>query len=526
MCHQSMSCQTGSGLAVEAVLKHSQSNGSARLLLLLIARHIDAGDPSPSKAMLCCEMNLDEVGVRRHINKLEQLQELQVAERGGFRGRNRYTIVLPLHHGRSERCRCDAAEDACDSTENPDENARGATMHGTRAELHGTRVNSPGVDSHPPRAESHGVNSQGVQSGTEVAHNVPAPGHAMMPLNPMNAMHDAWQGDDLRSDDVERSDVERSDLERDDSEEIAEALMAQQVSQRIAVRLARSNPQECLRQLQYLPYWRQIHEIRDSGAWLHDAITKAYGPPRNGPPRNAAPHNAPPRSCAGPPHSQGAPHQRHLHRGNSHQGALPPARVQGKVQLQATNKTRESAARQERIAPQGADTPQEISKSQEIHHRWEGQPICSIEGPSKAHRQGRVQAHRVQAHRVQAHRVQAHRVQAQPEVQRSSAGSRAKQPPQIALRALEETKAILGRIPTCHCTATRPGENAATLDTTKAHWICYSGQCRFRQEAQEASVSLPETVTDAARHGPLSPLTSLSETLSSGTWRYAESRRQ
>jgi hypothetical protein len=51
-----------------------KEQGSARLLLLLIARRIDRKEPSPSVLELCREMNLcDTSNVRKHLSSLVSL---------------------------------------------------------------------------------------------------------------------------------------------------------------------------------------------------------------------------------------------------------------------------------------------------------------------------------------------------------------------------------------------------------------------------------------------------------------------
>jgi hypothetical protein len=61
--------------------------------------------------------------------------------------------------------------------------------------------------------------------------------------------------------------------------ELVEALIAQDVNRTDAERLARTLPEECARQLEYLPY---VTEFRSGkGAYLRSAIEGGYGAPRN-----------------------------------------------------------------------------------------------------------------------------------------------------------------------------------------------------------------------------------------------------
>src|SRR4028119_461730 len=87
--------------AIEAVLKHSQSKGSARLLLLLIARHVqgEGTQACPSISSLCHEANLNRTRAVTLIRQLESLGELQVNIGAGPHGVNHYTILLPVEKG-------------------------------------------------------------------------------------------------------------------------------------------------------------------------------------------------------------------------------------------------------------------------------------------------------------------------------------------------------------------------------------------------------------------------------------------
>jgi len=62
------------------------------------------------------------------------------------------------------------------------------------------------------------------------------------------------------------------------SSELVSALLAHDMNRDDAVRLARLKPEECARQLAYLPF--KLAELRGSpGAWLRCAIEGGYGPP-------------------------------------------------------------------------------------------------------------------------------------------------------------------------------------------------------------------------------------------------------
>jgi hypothetical protein len=116
-----------------------------------------------------------------------------------------------------------------------------------------------------------------------------------------------------------------------------------------------------------------------------------------------------------------------------------------------------------------------------------------------------------------------------PSLQKLRDGGRIRQPPEVALRAIEETKAILGRVPVCRCKVTRPGENAASLNPARTHWVCCFGKCSFCQEALLPSLEAPlppqeaflpprqPSLAQEEAHPPawLGPL---AETLASGQW--------
>lgn len=83
--------------AVEAVMQRSQTTGSERLLLMVIATHADAETMTAylGETTLCKETNMKERNFHYTLAKLKQSGELKCVT-GGGRGRaNTYTLTLP-----------------------------------------------------------------------------------------------------------------------------------------------------------------------------------------------------------------------------------------------------------------------------------------------------------------------------------------------------------------------------------------------------------------------------------------------
>lgn len=83
--------------AVEAVLKFSQSKGSARLLLLCIAHHAgpDGSGARVALPTLEAESKIDRRHIQRHTKELEELGEL-LKQSGGGRASSTYSVLLPM----------------------------------------------------------------------------------------------------------------------------------------------------------------------------------------------------------------------------------------------------------------------------------------------------------------------------------------------------------------------------------------------------------------------------------------------
>lgn len=77
---------------VDRVLCHSSAKGSAKLVLLGIARHHGRRGSWPALATLAGYANVDERRVRRVIRDLEELGELVVEQRPGTS--NRYVLSI------------------------------------------------------------------------------------------------------------------------------------------------------------------------------------------------------------------------------------------------------------------------------------------------------------------------------------------------------------------------------------------------------------------------------------------------
>lgn len=90
--------------AVRAVLAHSKSHLSSRLVLLCIAEHANEFGTSsyPSLKTICREANLDRRGVCRAIADLERLGEILVIRT--VRLCNRYTLGESFLHAIGESC--------------------------------------------------------------------------------------------------------------------------------------------------------------------------------------------------------------------------------------------------------------------------------------------------------------------------------------------------------------------------------------------------------------------------------------
>lgn len=84
--------------AVEAVLRHSQSKGSARLLLLCIAHHAreDGTNSRPGVEVICAQTKIDRRSVQRLTRKLEASGELETKPGGGEKA-NVYAVLLPVN---------------------------------------------------------------------------------------------------------------------------------------------------------------------------------------------------------------------------------------------------------------------------------------------------------------------------------------------------------------------------------------------------------------------------------------------
>lgn len=82
--------------AVMRVLRHSKAKGSDRLVMLVIAWHVDkdSGEAWVGMQTLARECNLEERSARRCVQNIERLGELQISRGGGMQS-NHYRIVTP-----------------------------------------------------------------------------------------------------------------------------------------------------------------------------------------------------------------------------------------------------------------------------------------------------------------------------------------------------------------------------------------------------------------------------------------------
>lgn len=95
------------------VLHHSQARGTAKVVLLGIANHDGDGGAFPSQETLAKYANVAERNVRKAIDQLVELGEVEVIERGGLWG----GLVSPRHQSNAYRVLVQCPAD-CDRTAN------------------------------------------------------------------------------------------------------------------------------------------------------------------------------------------------------------------------------------------------------------------------------------------------------------------------------------------------------------------------------------------------------------------------
>ena len=83
--------------AIQSVIEHSQTKGSERLLLLIIAYHADRDTFTafPSENKLCIEAKMIERNLIYTLAKLRDSRELQIDFNAGRGRANLYTLLLP-----------------------------------------------------------------------------------------------------------------------------------------------------------------------------------------------------------------------------------------------------------------------------------------------------------------------------------------------------------------------------------------------------------------------------------------------
>lgn len=210
-----------SNQARRAVKKYSQSKGNARLLLLCIADYADenGAGANPSVPTLARDAALTRTQAQKWLSHLCELGELEITTGGGHKS-NEYSILLPMGF-------LEAA-----FTQRPPLHRGGC---------------SPQVEASDALAERH--------------EHV----HAVNDVNETTCMHvvdDVSFGINASS----ASNVQTA----------ADALRQHGVDEPMASNLAREDPEECLRQVDWLPLRKGVREVH---SFLVDAIRRRYAAP-------------------------------------------------------------------------------------------------------------------------------------------------------------------------------------------------------------------------------------------------------
>lgn len=213
--------------AINAVGKYSKAKGSRKLLLVFIAHHSrpDGTGARPSLETLCAETGIEGGNLRRYLKDLRNLGELTWVS-GRKNHANEYSILLF------------------------DEKYTG--KH--------TQVNTPDVNK---RGCIYPLNSENTRVDLPAQHV-----HAVNDVNVKTCMHDV-------------ADVSfgiNAESAPDVQAAAHEALLSHGIDEPMASNLARQKPNECLRQVGYLPHRVGVREVPK---FLVRAIQQSWKEPQS-----------------------------------------------------------------------------------------------------------------------------------------------------------------------------------------------------------------------------------------------------
>jgi hypothetical protein len=143
--------------ATTAVIRHSKSKGSDRLLLLCIANYAgeNGAGAFPSNETLCFDSKLTERAVRYILRRLEASGELKTERGRGPNGSNRYTINLPFAAGSDRPKRRNSQGQSLPGQEKAKQGAKAAPAEGHGVAPKQSLVVEQSVNGHknqPPRS--------------------------------------------------------------------------------------------------------------------------------------------------------------------------------------------------------------------------------------------------------------------------------------------------------------------------------------------------------------------------------------
>jgi Helix-turn-helix domain len=97
--------------SLSTVLQSSQARRSARMVLMILAHHTNAGGYAwPSVPTIAREVQLSVRTVQYHLRKLERMGELKMLVAAGPKGCNLYQVMPNLSHDEPDEPRCNFAE--------------------------------------------------------------------------------------------------------------------------------------------------------------------------------------------------------------------------------------------------------------------------------------------------------------------------------------------------------------------------------------------------------------------------------
>jgi Helix-turn-helix domain len=117
--------------SVSTVLQSSQARRSARMILIILAHHTNAGGYAwPSVPTIANEAQLSIRTVQYNLRKLERIGELKTMVGAGPKGCNLYQVMPNLSHDGPDEPRCNPTEStqAPGATQWTNPSSAGATM--------------------------------------------------------------------------------------------------------------------------------------------------------------------------------------------------------------------------------------------------------------------------------------------------------------------------------------------------------------------------------------------------------------